>query len=74
MRALRITQRSIFDSRYVDHEVGQELAAMSGWLDAHPRLLALVASDLSPGGRSRLGRQALPVELVLRCAILKQWS
>jgi IS5 family transposase len=73
MRALRITQRSIFDSRYVDHEVGQELAAMSGWLDAHPRLLALVASDLSPGGRSRLGRQALPVELVLRCAILKQY-
>jgi IS5 family transposase len=46
---------------------------MSGWLDAHPRLLALVASDLSPGGRSRLGRQALPVELVLRCAILKQY-
>lgn len=73
MRQNRITQRSIFDPEYVDHQIGQELAAVSSWLDTQPELLALVESDLSPQGRSRLGRQGLPVESVLRCAVLKQY-
>ncbi len=73
MRANRITQRSIFDTGYVDHEVGQELAAISAWLDRRPRLLDEVAADLSPGGVSALGREGLSVESILRCGILKQY-
>lgn len=73
MRENRTTQRSIFDPEYVDHEIGQELAAISSWLDSQPELLNLVAADLSPNGASGLGRQALPVESVLRCGILKQY-
>lgn len=74
MRAIRITQRSIFDPEYADHEIGRELASISTWLDQHPQVLGLVAADLiaEDQGRDR-GRSALPVEAVLRCGILKQY-
>lgn len=74
MREIRITQRSIFDPEYVDHEIGQELASISAWLDQHPQMLELVAADLIPEDQdSERGREALPVEAVLRCGILKQY-
>lgn len=74
MREIRITQRSIFDPEYVDHEIGQELASICAWLDQHPEVLELVAADLiSEDQGSERGRSALPVEAVLRCGILKQY-
>lgn len=73
MRKKRITQTSIFQTDYVDHEIGRELAAISAWLDDQPRWLDRVAKDLSPSGRSTFGREGVSVETVLRCAILKQY-
>ena len=45
---------------------------MSEWLDAHRALLGLVAEDLRRDGVRATGRQGLPAEAVLRCALLKQ--
>src|SRR6266545_5324062 len=45
---------------------------MSGWLDEHPALIALVAADLRRRGVRQTGRQGLPAESALRCALLKQ--
>ncbi|MCC5888893.1 MAG: transposase [Gammaproteobacteria bacterium] len=73
MREARIAQRSIFDSEYVDHAIGQELAAASRWLDEHPEALALIERDVAPGGLAELGRAGLSLEIVLRCAFLKQY-
>lgn len=73
MRKIRTTQRSIFDSDYVDHAIGEELSAMSVWLDEHPELLELVSHDIDPKGRARIGRDGLTVEVLLRCALLKQY-
>jgi Transposase domain (DUF772) len=46
---------------------------MSQWLDEHCDLLSVVARDLYRGGIKATGRQGLPAEAVLRCAILKQY-
>jgi IS5 family transposase len=73
MRNKRITQSSIFETGYVDHEIGRELAAISAWLDTQPTWLDLVARELSPRGRSTFGREGLSAETVLRCAVLKQY-
>lgn len=43
------------------------------WLDAHRDLLNLVMSDLRRQGVTGTGRQGLPSEAVLRCALLKQY-
>ena len=45
---------------------------MSQWLDRHGALLGLVAEDLRRQGVKETGRQGLPAESVLRCALLKQ--
>ncbi len=46
---------------------------MSEWLDAHPEVLDWVEADLRPVPVVKdCGRKGLPVESVLRCAILKQ--
>lgn len=71
MRQQRTIQASLFDL-FAGHEIGRELQAMSGWLDAHPAGLALVAEDLRRRGVMQTGRQGLPAESVLRCALLKQ--
>ncbi|MER8911884.1 ISNCY family transposase [Mesorhizobium sp. M0854] len=63
---------SIFDL-FATHEIGHELKAMSQWLDEHCDLLGLVARDLVRVGVKATGRQGLPAEAVLRCAILKQY-
>jgi IS5 family transposase len=71
MRQERTVQGSIFD-RFAEHEIGRELKAMSGWLDEHRELLGLVTADLRRHGVKETGRQGLPAEAVLRCALLKQ--
>ena len=71
MRQQRTIQASIFDL-FAGHEIGRELKAMSGWLDAQPALVELVAGDLRRGGVRQTGRQGLPAESVLRSALLKQ--
>ena len=71
MRQERTVQASIFDV-FAEHEIGCELKAMSEWLDAHRALLGLVAEDLRRDDVRATGRQGLPAEAVLRCALLKQ--
>jgi IS5 family transposase len=71
MRQQRTIQASIFDL-FAGHEIGRELKAMSGWLDEQPALVELVAGNLRRGGVRQTGRQGLPAESVLRCALLKQ--
>jgi IS5 family transposase len=72
MRQERTVQASIFDL-FATHEIGHELKAMSQWLDEHRDLLGLVARDLVRVGIKATGRQGLPAEAVLRCAVLKQY-
>jgi transposase, IS5 family len=72
MRQERTVQASIFDV-FATHEIGHELKAMSQWLDGHRDLLGLVVRDLVRGGVKATGRQGLPAEAVLRCALLKQY-
>lgn len=71
MRQERTLQSSIFDV-FADHEIGRELKAISGWLDAHPALIGAVAEDLRRAGLKATGRHGLTAETVLRCALLKQ--
>ncbi len=71
MRQERTVQASLFDL-FAGHEIGRELKAMSAWLDDHRELLGLVAADLRRHGVKETGRQGLPAEAVLRCALLKQ--
>lgn len=49
------------------------LKAMSQWLDEHRDLLGLVARELGRRGVKATGRQGLPAEAILRCALLKQY-
>jgi transposase, IS5 family len=71
MRQERTVQASIFDL-FAGHEIGRELKAMSAWLDDHRELASLVAADLRRHGVRATGRQGLPAEAVLRCALIKQ--
>jgi transposase, IS5 family len=72
MRQERTVQASIFDL-FAEHEIGRELKAMSQWLDEQRHLLELVAGDLRRHGVKETGREGLPAEAVLRCALLKQY-
>ena len=72
MRQERTVQASLFDL-FAGHEIGRELKAMSAWLDDHRALARLVAADLRRDGVKETGRQGLPAEAVLRCALLKQY-
>jgi IS5 family transposase len=72
MRQERTVQASLFDL-FAGHEIGRELRAMSAWLDGHHELTGLVAADLRWHGVKPTGRQGLPAEAVLRCAVLKQY-
>src|SRR5512133_3978632 len=71
MRQDRALQASLFDG-FAQHEIGGELKKASTWLDEHPTLLGLVATDLRRDGVQETGRHGLPAEAVLRCALLKQ--
>jgi IS5 family transposase len=70
-RQERTVQASLFDL-FAGHEIGRELKAMSAWLDDPRELAGLVAADLRRYGAKATGRQGLPAEAVLRCAVLKQ--
>src|ERR1700750_2162853 len=72
MRQERTVQASIFDL-FARHEIGCELKKASQWLDEDPALLGLVTRDLRGDGVQETGRQGLPAEAVLRCALLKQY-
>jgi transposase, IS5 family len=72
MRQERTVQASIFDL-FAEHEIGRELKAMSQWLDEHRELLSQVTQDLRRHGIKETGREGLPTEAVLRCALLKQY-
>jgi IS5 family transposase len=72
MRQERTVQVSIFDL-FASHEIGCELKAMSDWLEEHRDLVGLVARDLCRNSVRATGRQGLPAEAVLRCALLKQY-
>ena len=72
MRETRNAQASIFDC-YAKHEIGTELARISDILDACPGVIDWVEADLTRGGTRQTGRIGLPVESVLRCAVLKQY-
>ena len=72
MRQKHIDQVSIFDL-FSNHEIGKELKAMSARLDQHRDILDWVARDLQVHDVSDTGRQGLPAESVLRCALLKQF-
>src|ERR1700750_2544857 len=72
MRQERTVQASIFDL-FARHEIGCELKKASQWLDEDPALLGLVTRDLRGDGVQETGRQVLPAEAVLRCALLKQY-
>jgi IS5 family transposase len=72
MRQKHTVQRSLFDY-YVEHEIGQELKAMSHFLDAHRELLDDVAIDVLNPNVQETGRKGLSAESILRCALLKQY-
>jgi transposase, IS5 family len=72
MRQTRTDQVSIFD-RFSNHDIGKELRAMPARLDRHRELLEWVVLDLHLNDVYDTGRQGLPAESVLRCALLKQY-
>jgi IS5 family transposase len=67
----RTVQATIFEV-FAQHEIGCELKAMSQRLDGQLALVSLVAGDLRRRGVRETGRRGLPVDSVLRCALLKQ--
>lgn len=71
MRLKRTVQSNRLD-RFADHEIRCKLKAMSDWLYANPEMLGWIASDLCRADVNATGRKGLPVEILLRCAILKQ--
>ncbi len=72
MREKHTVQRSIFD-QYAEHEIGQELKAMSEWLEQHAEVLDWAAADISPQSVANTGRPGLTVESIVRCALLKPY-
>ena len=71
MRQERTIQATIFEV-FAGHQIGCELKTISQWLDRQHALVSLVAGDLRRRGVRQTGRQGLPAETVLRCALLKQ--
>ncbi|MCP5017373.1 MAG: ISNCY family transposase [Ketobacter sp.] len=72
MREKRTVQSSIFEL-YAEHEIGKELKGISDWLDENLELLDWVEADVKNRNVEETGRKGLPIESVLRCAILKQY-
>ena len=72
MRQKRIIWGSLFDL-FSDPQIGRDLTVISAWRDAQCWLVALVATDVSDDCVKQTGRQSLPAESVLRCALLKQF-
>ncbi len=71
MRIQRTVNSSIFDL-FSDHEIGQELMAISAFLDRNTEIVDWVSADLRIKAVHQTGRSGLPAESVVRCALLKQ--
>jgi len=71
MRAKRTHQISIYET-FVGHEIGQELKAISEWLDRHVEALDWVEKDIQRKGVKDTGRNGMSIEAILRCGLLKQ--
>ena len=73
MRRKRENQRPL-SGLWPDHQLAQELRAVSKILDDNPSILDLVLHDLCDTDSSGQGAPGLSAEQVLRAAILKQWQ
>lgn len=71
MRAKRTHQMSIYET-FAKHEIGQELKAISGWLDRHVDVLDWAEKDIRRTGIKDTGRSGMSIESILRCGLLKQ--
>lgn len=71
MRETHTAQASIFDF-YSKHERSEFFVALSAKVDQHPKLLALIESDLLNQTAQATGRKGLSVESIFRCMLLKQ--
>ena len=71
MRAKRTRQMSINET-FSEHDIGQELEAISGWLDQHLDLLDWVEKDIQRKGIKDTGRSGMSIEAIFRCGLLKQ--
>ena len=71
MRAKRTHQMSIYEA-FSKHEIGQELKAVSDWLDGHLDTLDWVLADVQRAQLKPTGRSGMSIESILRCGILKQ--
>lgn len=72
MRKKREAQLGLFNG-LGSSDIAKELGAISLLLDANPRVLDCVYSDLSKDCRVDTGAQGMTAEQVLRAAILKQY-
>lgn len=70
MRQRLTTQRSIFSFR-PEHEIGEYLDRVSGWLDQASGVIDWVSKDLKAG--SPYGRPGMTCEQVVRAGILMQY-
>ena len=71
MRAKRTHQMSIYEA-FSKHEIGQELKAISDWLDANIEVLDWVSMDIQRESLKSTGRSGMSIESILRCGIFKQ--
>ncbi len=71
MRTKRSHQMSIYEV-FSEHEIGQELKAISDWLDRHVEVLDWVLADIQRESLKPTGRSGMSIESILRCGILKQ--
>lgn len=71
MRAKRTRQMSIYET-FAEHAIGQELKAISAWLDRHVEVLDWAEEDIQRKGLKETGRSGMSIEAILRCGLLKQ--
>ena len=71
MRAKRTWQMSINET-FAEHDIGQELEAISTWLDQHLYVLDCVEKDIQRKGIKDTGRSGMSIEAIFRCGLLKQ--
>ena len=57
---------------YSDHQIGQELRAISDRLDRHPNIRIWASEDLLQRDTKETGRNGLTVDSIIRAGILKQ--
>lgn len=74
MRKKRISQMSIYEI-LAKHEIAQELAKISAWMDDHPEILSWAEADIQRKDLKATGRNGLTIESILRCGfLLRYWQ